>query len=142
VFSQIAIPKFASERLALSDVTLETGPIGQSLLAPGIPVTTAQTTRRTFASTDRARVFFEIYQGIRRTDAIAPASVQVKILDARGSVVRNESLTFEVDQFRDRRADCRFDLPLEALTPGEYLLEIAATAVEAKAARRLRFTVR
>ena len=140
VFSQIAIPHFSTDRLSVSDIAVELGPpIGA---AAGIPVPVLPTTRRTFARGDQVRAFLQLYQGTRRTDAIVPVSVRVRILDARGGAARDQSLVFSEKEFRARRADCRINLPIDRLPAGEYLLEIGATAGPETTTRRLRFAVR
>ena len=65
----------------------------------------------------------QIYQGTRRTEAIAPVTMHVQILDAKGVVMRDQSLPFTERMFINRRADCIITLPLTALPPGEVLAE-------------------
>jgi hypothetical protein len=83
----------------------------------------------------------QIYQGTERTDAIAPVSMRVQILDAKGSAVRDQSLPFTEQAFTKRRADCVITLPLAALSPGEYLLKLEASTDRQMTGRALRFTV-
>jgi VWFA-related protein len=142
VFSQIVVPKFSSERLSLSDVVVETGPVAASSGAAPAGVSTTATTARAFAHGDQVRAFFQIYQGTVRTDAIVPVATRVRVLDARGGVVRDQSLTFAAADFQARRTDCRINLPIDNLTTGDYLLEIAASAGDHRAIRRVRFAVR
>ena len=142
VFSQIAIPKFATAPLSVSDIAIEVGPNRDSPAEVSTPVSIRPTTRRVFDRGDQARAFLQIYQGTRRTEAIVPVSVRVRILDARGRATRDQSLVFSESDFRARRAHCRINLPIDHLAAGEYLLEIAATLGDETAARKLRFTVR
>jgi VWFA-related protein len=136
VFSSLAIPKFTTAKLALSDVVIETGPADQSTgdIAP--------TTQRTFARGDQVRAFLQIYEGTRRTEAITPVSVRVRILDARGQATRDQAIVFAEKDFQGRHADCRINLPLDRLAAGEYLLEMTASAGEETAERKVRFAVR
>jgi hypothetical protein len=140
VFSQIAIPRFSTERLSVSDIAVELGPAREG--PAEIPVPVLPTTRRTFASGDQVRAFLQVYQGTRRTDPIVPVSIRVRILDARGGATRDQSLVLSEKEFRVRRADCRINLPVDRLSAGEYLLEIGATAGGETSARKLRFAVR
>jgi VWFA-related protein len=142
VFSQIEIPTFATARLSVSDMALEVGRIQQTSDASGTPGEIRSTTSRVFDRDDQVRAFLQIYQGTGRTDPIVPVSVRVTIVDARGGIARDESLVFGEDDFRDRRADCRVDLPIAGLAAGEYLLEVASTARDEAAVRRVRFSVR
>jgi hypothetical protein len=84
----------------------------------------------------------QIYQGTRRTEAIAPVTMHVQILDAKGVVMRDQSLPFTERMFINRRADCIITLPLTALPPGEYLLKLEAASSPESAGRNLRFAVR
>ena len=142
VFSQIAIPSFASARLSVSDIALEVGTTQAAPDGPGTPAAIRATTNRRFDRGDQVRAFLQIYQGTGRTDAIVPVSVRVRILDAHGGATRDQSLVLSEKEFRARRADCRINVPVERLAAGEYLLEIAATAGDEVAARKVRFTVR
>jgi len=141
VFSQIAVPKFATERLSLSDVIVETGaPTAASGAA--VPLSATATTERTFGRGDQVRVFFQIYQGVARTDALVPVTARARVIDARGAVARDQSLTFAPADFQQRRTDCRINLPIDTLPPGSYLLEIAAAADGRTATRKVRFALR
>ena len=141
VFSQIAIPRFAAARLSVSDIAFEVETNQGAPTESGAPAAIRSTTRRRFDRGDHVRAFLQIYQGTGRTDAIVPVSVRVRILDAHGAATRDQSLVFSDQEFRARRADCRINLPIERLAAGAYLLEIAATAGDEAAARKVRFTV-
>jgi hypothetical protein len=67
--------------------------------------------------------------------------MRVRILDAKGTAVRDQSLPFPETAFASRRTDCVITLPLRALTPGAYLLRLDATATRHTAGRALRFSV-
>lgn len=134
VFGQIVVPKFATEPLSLSDVAVERGTVSAGTIAP--------TTGRAFARADQVRAFFQVYQGTRRTDAIRPVTVRVRILDASGTLARDQSMVLDSTQFRERSADCRINVPVGGLEPGAYLLQIDATANDATVARKLPFAVR
>lgn len=135
VFGQVAVPQFASDRLSLSDIAVERAADTSGASAA------AATTTRSFTRTDRVRASVEIYQGLTRTDPIVPVTTRMRILDASGAVARDQSMVFTPMEFRNRRTDCQIDLPLDRLAPGEYLLEIAATAGDRTLTRKLRLAV-
>jgi hypothetical protein len=101
----------------------------------------APTTRRVFKRSEQVRAVAQIYQGTQRTDAIAPVSLRVQILDANGTAVRDQSLPFAETAFTNRRADCVITLPLAKLTPGEYLLKLEAASNRQTSGRAVRFAV-
>ncbi len=94
-----------------------------------------------FRRNERVRALLQIYQGTERTEAIAPVSMRVQILDAKGGAVRDQSLAFAEQAFTKRRADCVITLPLAALPPGEYLLKLEASMDRQTSGRALRFAV-
>ena len=132
VFSDVTVPRFDNEVLSLSGIAVESA--GRSP-AP------SPTTRRLFKRDEQVRAVMQVYQGIRRTSAIAPVSVRVQILDAKGAAVRDQTLPLAVDAFNARRADCLITLPLKSLPPGEYLLKLDATLDRQSAGRAVRFAV-
>ena len=78
------------------------------------------TTRRTFRRGEVVRGVLQIYQGTQRTDALTPVVMRVRILDAKGTALRDQSLPFPESSFANRRTDCVITLPLSTLAPGEY----------------------
>jgi hypothetical protein len=133
VFSEVTVPDFANAPLSLSGMSIEA--------ATRTGAATTPSTRRTFKRGEVVRAVLQIYQGTRLTDAPSPVAVRVRILDAKGTAVRDQSLPFPESAFTNRRADCIITLPLSALTPGEYLLRLDATANRHTAGRALRFSV-
>ena len=133
VFSDITVPKFESAALSLSGVSVDT--TSSPSTAP------STTTRRVFHRNERVRALLQIYQGTDRTEAIAPVSMRVQILDAKGGAVRDQSLPFSEQAFTKRRADCVITLPLASLPPGEYLLRLEASMDRQTTGRALRFAV-
>jgi hypothetical protein len=130
VYSQILIPKFSTERLSLSDIVV----LADGAIAP--------TTERTFGRAAQVHATGQIYQGMARTDAVRPVMAHVRVLDARGAVATDQSLAFSAGDFQARWAGYRIRLPLDRLTPGDYLAEFAAGDGERTATRKLRFAVR
>jgi VWFA-related protein len=132
VFSNLAVVPYTDAPVSLSSVSVESSSAGRA------PV---PTTRRSFRRSDGVRAVFQIYQGTERRDALAPVSMRVRILDAKGAAVRDESLPFAESAFTNRRTDCVITLPLSKLAPGEYLLKLDATIGQKSSGRALRFSV-
>ena len=133
VFSEVSIPAFDSAPLSLSSVTVDI-----ASTAAAAPVAT---TRRLFRRTERVRALLQIYQGTGRTEPIVPVSMRVRILDAKGGAVRDQSLPFTEKMFTNRRADCVLTIPVQNLPRGEYLLRLEASVDRQTTGRALRFTV-
>jgi len=130
VFSDITVPNFDNAPLSLSGMSVETASSGAK-----------PTTRRAFTRREVVRAVLQIYQGTERTDALAPVVMRVRILDARGTALRDQSLPFPESSFANRRTDCVITLPLARLPPGEYLLKLDASANRHTSGRALRFRV-
>ena len=133
VFSDITVPNFDNAPLSLSGLSVETATSGGGAAKP--------TTRRTFRRGEVVRGVLQIYQGTQRTDALAPVVMRVRILDAKGTALRDQSLPFPESSFANRRTDCVITLPLSTLAPGEYLLKLDASANRHTSGRALRFRV-
>jgi hypothetical protein len=139
VYTYATVPNFADEPLALSGLVLEAMPSPGSAptdeFAGLLPL--APTARRTFARTDRARAMLRVYQ--LKTRTFLPATVATRITDATNVVVSDSATTVKTEGSLE--ADHRFDLPLDRLAAGEYLLTVDVEAGGRKAQRALRFTV-
>jgi len=133
VFADVTVPKFQSTPLSLSDIAVE--------IASSASTSPAPTTRRAFSRGDHVRAVIQIYQGTERTEPITPVSMRVQIVNAKGTAVRDQSLTFAEQAFTNRRADAVMTLPVSNLPAGEYLLRLNASADDRTAARALRFAV-
>jgi hypothetical protein len=99
------------------------------------------TTRRHFRRTEQVRTVLQIYQGTQRTDSLAPVAMRVQVLDAKGTTVHEQSITYPDSSFTNRRAGAALDLPLSQLKPGDHLLRLTASAKGQTASRTMRFTV-
>ena len=132
MFSDITVPNFDSAPLSLSGLSVETARKGGAA---------KPTTRRAFKRGEVVRAVLQIYQATGRTDALAPVVMRVRILDAKGVVLRDQSLPFPESSFGNRRTDCVITLPLSTLAPGEHLLKLDASASRHTSARALRFRV-
>ena len=133
VFSDITVPNFDNAPLSLSGLSVETATTGGGAAKP--------TTRRTFRRGEVVRGVLQIYQGTQRTDLLTPVVMRVRILDAKGTALRDQSLPFPESSFANRRTDCVITLPLSTLAAGEYLLKLDASANRHTSSRALRFRV-
>lgn len=133
VFSDITVPNFDNAPLSLSGLSVETATSGGGVAKP--------TTRRSFKRGEVVRGVLQIYQGTQRTDPLTPVVMRVRILDAKGTALRDQSLPFPESSFANRRTDCVITLPLSTLAPGEYLLKLDASANRHTNSRALRFRV-
>lgn len=133
VFAPIAIPSFGDAPLSLSDVALETSASGAGPSSP--------TLRRAFTHADHLHVSGFVYEGLTRDDAIVPAAIHVRVLDAAGRAVHDQALTIVEHDFARRRAACQVAVPLDSLAAGSYLLRVDAAAGRATASRAVPFTI-
>jgi VWFA-related protein len=139
-FSQVVVPPFGSDRLALSHVTIETVTLDPAK-ASTTPSRSITTTRRVCHHDDRVQARLQVYQGTQRTEAIAPVSVRARVLDAQGRAVRDQSLVLAAKAFTNRRAGCQIAVDVEHLPDGEYLLEFDASLESQTTGRAVRFSV-
>lgn len=138
----VDVPDFANARLAASGLVLSATPAPRFAPKDGLagltPVT--PTTRREFAPVDAVVAMLRVYQkGVR--DA-RPASIRTRILDTSNKEVVGQESHLDAASFAPgRTADYRFDVPVERLAQGDYLLTVDVTAGETRANRVARFRV-
>jgi VWFA-related protein len=139
VFIQTEIPDFSKARLSLSGLVLGFPRSGdQDGLADMLPI--VPTAAREFPRSRQIAAFVRVYQGGR--DALLPAQMRLRIVDAATRAVVDESMTLDPARFGPRRAaDCPFQLPLSKLGEGEYLLTLEAATGKNTARREVRFRV-
>ena len=75
------------------------------------------------------------------TDAEALRALDVITRQKPGVVALERVRSLSVDQFADRAADVRSEIPLGNLNPGEHLLSVEARAGKHTAQHQLRFSV-
>jgi len=137
VFAPLTVPRFADERLSLSDLLVEATPLtppGSSAAAPG------GTTRRMFSSREHVRALVQVYQGTRRDDAVEPVVVHTRVTNVQGGIPRDQQINVAAKDFTNRTAGVASDLG--GLPPGDYVFTVDASAGDLKTSRSLRFTVR
>jgi VWFA-related protein len=143
VYTFVDVPDFARQPLSLSGIVL-----GAILAVPSAPkdafaglLPLVPTAQRSFAPTDRATAFVQIYEEAAGTPR--PASLRAWITDADDRPVFDETVPLTSDRFGAKYgADYRLDLPLARLDRGEYLLTIEVSERTNVARRGVRFTVR
>ena len=115
VFSDVTVPKFESAALSLSGIAVDTASAPSAAPAP--------TTRRVFQRDERVRACCRSTRAPSAPRPSRPVSMRVRILDAKGGAVRDQSLPFTEQTFTNRRADCVITIPVAELPPGEGLVE-------------------
>jgi VWFA-related protein len=141
VFVDVDVPDFAKDALAASGLILQrrpAPPIGDTFIADLIPV--APTTHRQFVPSDSVAVFVRIYQGGK--GRIVPVRMMARVKSDSDATASNHESMLEVENFSAARsADYEISLPLEHLSPGQYLLEVTAQSGARRVIRTARFSV-
>jgi hypothetical protein len=129
VYADVEVPDFAKAPLSMSGVWLETAPgvitvrsEGLSSLIPFVP-----TSNRTFERSGRLTTSFRVYQG--GSDPLAPVALAVRITNDRNVVIANSAGAIGLARFEvaARAASHSFEIPLNVLEPGRYLLTFELT---------------
>ena len=143
IFADLEVPEFAKDPVSLSGVLMETTPGGNAgpLGALKDLVAVVPTTRREFTLADKqVRAFLRVYQG--GSSAPAPVTLRVSVRNQAQELVYNYPHRLAPARFAgDREEEFVFDLPMNALRPGSYLLTFEAVAGTARALRQVRFAI-
>ena len=142
VYAYSEVPDFAREPLALSGLVVSATPSprnpSKETFANLMPL--PPTARRTFRRQDRVGAFVRLYQG--GSQALAPATITTRIIDASNKQVGDGFRTVEAGSFGKARSyDYRFDLPVQDLSPGAYLVTVDVASDRHKVQRTVRFRV-
>jgi hypothetical protein len=98
------------------------------------------TARRAFGRKDRVSAFVRVYQG--GSQPLAPATITTRIIDASNTQVGDGFRTLGPDAFGKARSyDYQFDLPVQDLSAGAYLVTVDVASDSQKVQRTLRFRV-
>jgi VWFA-related protein len=143
VFADVDVPDFSKVPVSLSGVVMHAEPgevvVGTETLT-GL-VSAVPTTRREFTATDQVTAVLWVYQGA--TGSLAPVTLSTRIVNDKDETVSTTSETLAVDRFATgRRMESSFDLPLDRLPPGRYLLTFEATMGKVSDRRDVQFSVR
>ena len=142
VYTYAEVPDFAREPLAMSGLVLSASPspaaAPKDAFADFLPL--VPTSRREFRSTDRLTAFVRVYQGGSRP--LAPVAVVASVVNTSNRPVSEGRTQLAPEAFEPHRAaDYKYEVPLQKMPVGEYLLTISASTGAAKADRALRFKV-
>ncbi|MEO7190206.1 MAG: VWA domain-containing protein [Vicinamibacterales bacterium] len=134
VYGFVEVPDFRKLPLSLSGIAIQVVPTGMSgpkgVLAQVMPI--VPTTRRQFTNVERVTAFVQVYRAVQTTTA---TTMTARILD---------SAERTVIESRDELSGSEYhwDLPVEKLPAGEYVLELSSSSGADSASRRVRFSVR
>jgi hypothetical protein len=142
VYTYADVPNFASDVVSLSGIVFNSTPAPRSapkdLLIDLTPL--APTAWRAFQKTDRVIAYARVYEG--GSNPVVPVDVTTSITDARNQRISRGGGTLSEAVFKGRSAEYRFQVPVDRLPVGEYLLNIHTAIGEKTAERSVRFTVR
>ena len=137
VYSYVEVPDFRKDELSLSGLVLNVTPPPRAApidaLRDVMPLT--PTARRTFRRTDRVTAWLGFH---RPKDA--GGTITTRLTSADNDVIAE--LTQVIDSSSGGDAgEHRIDLPVEDLTPGEYLVTVEVSAGNDRARRDARFRI-
>ncbi len=139
VYTYAEVPDFQKNALSLSGLVLNVTPTPRAVPVDAfrdvIPLT--PTARRTFRRTDRVTAWLRFY---RPKDAAG--TITTRLTSADNDVIAE--LTQVIDNASggdSATGEHRIDLPVEDLTPGEYLVTVEVSAGNNRARRDARFRI-
>jgi VWFA-related protein len=139
VYTYAEVPDFRKNDLTLSGLVLNVTPSPRTAPADTfsdvMPLT--PTARRTFRTTDRVTAWLRFH----RPDE-ASGTVTTRLTSADNDVIAELTEVTDSAPGNDpNTSDHRIDLPIEDLTPGEYLLTVEVSAGDERQRRDVRFRV-
>jgi hypothetical protein len=141
VFVDVDVPDFAKEPLSASGLIVQRRPAphnADKFISDLVPI--VPTTHRQFLASDEVSVFLRIYQGSK--GKIVPVRMTARVRNEKNAIASNHEGLLEVANFSESRAaDFSVSLPLDHLSPGEYLLEVDAQSGARHVTRTARFEV-
>lgn len=143
VHTYVDVPDFDREALTLSGIVLHdpSASIVTPASALGDLAAHPPTTRRAFAGDDDVVAVVRVSQ--RERDQPETVSLAFRIVDAGSrTIFARESVVQPADFEGGPAVDASLELPLDGLTPGEYILSAEASRGSVRARRDLRFTRR
>jgi VWFA-related protein len=142
VQTPIEVPQLSDDKLQVGGIVLglsgvSTPAMNTAVITPLVPF--QPVTTRAFAPTDTLRVFGRAFWRAKSDDALV-MTIVIKPMPAR---LIQPKVTMSLEQNGDREAAFQGTVPLSGLTPGRYVLEIAARLGRAKPVmREVPFSVR
>jgi VWFA-related protein len=141
VFVDFDVPDFAKDPLSASGLILQRRPIPPNrdkFIADLVPL--VPTAHRQFLASDEVAVFLRVHQGGK--GKIVPVRMTARVKNEKNAVASNHEGMLEVENFSEHRAaDFAVALPLDHLSPGQYLLEVDAQSGARHVTRTARFEV-
>ncbi len=139
-YVSLVVPDFAKAPLTMSGVLIDRTAAAPADEDDDARTTPAATTLRRFTTSDRVSASLHVHQGGRTP--LTPIDVTMRIVDTTGRPRVSRIMTLAPASFGSTRAaELHFDLPLDRLDPGEYLVSFAATSPGATASRDVRITI-
>ena len=140
VYYDLTVPDFTKPQVSSSGVVLDVRPPVVSAptgaLAQLLPFD--PTAQRAFGPGEQVTALLRIYQRGRKE--LLPVRITARVLDREGSAVWSNAEDMGRERFAAAgEADCRVELPISTLAPGQYLLEIAAADGRSTVRREVRF---
>ena len=144
VYLDVDVPDFTKRSVTASGLMLEVTPPGPRATDDrvGAQISAVPTTRREFANTDRAAVWFRIHQRRNRTPADVTRTLRIR--NARDEEVATSTEIIPASTFtQGAAAEQRIDLTIDKLVPGRYLVSVGLALKGGEAIeRQLSFSVR
>ena len=158
VMVDVIVPDFNRDPASISGVVLSATPgrpsAPRDLFKGVLPI--VPTAQRAFTPIERATALFYLYQNAGKP--MSSAQIAIRVTDGVGARLINEARTVLVDRFIDaqaaqayqtpsvqsalRVAEIQYQLPLDRLPAGRYLLTFEATVGSTALRRDLQFEVR
>ena len=141
VYGYVDVPDFATLKLSLSGVLLDSGPgtvSGEAGLFDGL-LPFVPTARRTFGRDDFLRAWVRVFQAAK--DQLEDVELSVRLVNTKDEVVLDRISRLERDEFDEHATEHTVNLPVADLPAGQYLLTISAARGAERAQRHVRFTM-
>jgi hypothetical protein len=140
VFSFLDVPEANADVMALSGLVFRRDPSPSPPTAGPLDglIPFMPTVTRRFTSADRISVFAQVHPPV---DA-GPVSVRAVVVDEAGTRRFERTTTIDADRLTNGSGTHAVSLPLLDLPPGDYLVQVEATAGEHRARREAVFEVR
>ena len=141
VFLDVDVPDFSRGSVTVAPLVLSASPAPPAAPADAftslLPVT--PTSRRSFSPSDGVSILARIVLAGRKS--VGPVALDASVVDTKNQRVFARHDTITVDGRNGvRYHDCTFELPMDTLAIGDYLLTVKATTVNGANEKTLRFS--
>jgi VWFA-related protein len=135
VYTYVDVPNYQQDFLSLSGIVLSTSDGGSNGL-PDVP-----TIRREFARDERVTAWLQIYQGLRRLPMAGYFLTEIR--NEHDTRVYHQEMRILPEDVGDNRAISQtLELPLQNLSPGQYLFAVEMKQGNNSTTREVRFSVK